>query len=134
MQIVRSHLIVRKVRSYVPIMSFMANYALYCFLSSFVIQTPFYYIQIIFHNYYISRWIFSDKQEFAGIQQEFYRNSTGIQIKLLKVGRHIRLCYSRHLIFTRIENYQNSVYRNSSEFTEIPNSCLSDKIHRDMGM
>ena len=70
---------------------------------------------------------FSDKQEFTGIQQEFYRNSTGIQIEFLKIGRNIRLCYSRHLIFTRIQNYQNSVNWNSLEF---PNSCLSDKIHR----
>ena len=64
------------------------------------------------------RCIFSDKQD-TGIQQEFYRNSTGIQIEFLNIGRKICLCYSRHLIFTGIQNYRNSVYRNSPEFTGI---------------
>ena len=62
-------------------------------------------------------------------KQEFYQNSTVIQIEFLNIGRNICLCYSRHLIFTGIQNYRNSVYRNSPEFT---NSCLSDKIHRGM--
>ena len=77
---------------------------------------------------------FSDKQEFTGIQQEFYRNSTGIQIEFLKIGKNIRLCYtySRHLIFTGIQNYRNSIYRNSPEFTGIHrNSTEFTEIHRD---
>ena len=32
--------------------------------------------------------IFSDKQEFTGIQQEFYQNSTEIQIEFQKIGRN----------------------------------------------
>ena len=75
---------------------------------------------------------FLDKQEFTGIQQEFYRNSTGIQIEFLKIGRKIRLCYRRHLIFTGNQNYRNSVYRNSPEFTRIHrNSQEFTGIHRN---
>ena len=75
---------------------------------------------------------FPDKQKFTGIQQEFYRNSTGIQIEFLKIGRKIRLCYRRHLIFTGNQNYRNSVYRNSPEFTGIHrNSPEFTGIHRN---
>ena len=85
----------------------------------------------------IARWIFWDKQEFnrnsTEILPEFKSNSwipvetfvyVTVQIKLetWKAQQLIYLCYSRHLIFTGIQNYQNSVYRNS---------CLFNKIHRD---
>ena len=56
---------------------------------------------------------FFGQTKFTGIQQDV------TSIEFLKIGRNIRLCYSRHLIFTGIQNYRNSVYRNSPEFTGI---------------
>ena len=72
----------------------------------------------------LSRWIFSDKQEFTGIQQEFYRNCT----EFLNSGRNIRLYFLPKFRITEIQNYRNSFYGNLPEFWT--NSCLFEKSHR----
>ena len=66
--------------------------------------------------------MFSDKQEFTLIQQLFYRNSTGIQIEFLKIGRNIRLCYTSTVDTSFLPEFRitgiqfTGIHRNSPEF------------------
>ena len=60
---------------------------------------------------------------------EFNRNSIKIVPEFVNSGRNIRLYF---LLKFRITGIQfTGIHRNSPEFT---NSCLSDKIHRDLSM
>ena len=67
--------------------------------------STFYCLLLFIQNFICCHGEFSDKQEFTGMLQEFYRNSTRFQIEFLEIGRNIRLCYGRHLIFTGIHEF-----------------------------
>ena len=63
---------------------------------------------------------------------DFYRNSTEVLPEFVNSSRNIRLYFLRKFRITEIQNYRNSIYRNSPEFTGIHrNSPEFTEIHRN---